>query len=538
MIKNKTILLICKESISPVMFFLGKELEKNNDVHYYFIHNSEVINKNPYNKYTYFYFKENIENKKIHDVKELNIQFLKNKENISINYNRLEEIEKKYTHFANLNKQILCSQMTSMGFHDRFYYNQTTYEQNIYWLILNYDKTENLLEKLKPDYIFDLDLSEIQRTIINEVAYYNKIPYINFEFTRYSSSVIPTFNLGNKQPEKYFMEVYKKNKNEGNLEHYIKEVKKFRDQSKIMPNFYRKNKIFSNKYNFLNLFKDLILMSFNFIKIKFFYYINRKYPVKYHTPMFSNPLKRLLFLSISYIRKFYLYSNYNKFFLNPLNERYVYFTLHVIPESSTFIKAPMYTNELSLIQSISKILPINWKLYVKEHPSMIGQRNLEFYKKISKIQNVKLVKMNAYQDPKPWIEKSEAVISISGSAALEAAMLNKPSIVFGEVCFSVISGVKVVKSFEEVERLLKLINIKNWPKDNITSCATYLKSIDEVGLDGFSQPLSIIKLCEKKIRLAKLTEDEKIEFENSLNHLIAFYEKAVKIFNNRPSYDN
>jgi len=59
MIKNKTILLICKESISPVMFFLGKELEKNNDVHYYFIHNSEVINKNPYNKYTYFYFKEN-----------------------------------------------------------------------------------------------------------------------------------------------------------------------------------------------------------------------------------------------------------------------------------------------------------------------------------------------------------------------------------------------------------------------------------------------------------------------------------------------
>ena len=198
----------------------------------------------------------------------------------------------------------------------------------------------------------------------------------------------------------------------------------------------------------------------------------------------------------------------------------------------------MYTNELSLIQSISKILPINWKLYVKEHPSMIGQRNLEFYKKISKIQNVKLVKMNAYQDPKPWIEKSEAVISISGSAALEAAMLNKPSIVFGEVCFSVISGVKVVKSFEEVERLLKLINIKNWPKDNITSCATYLKSIDEVGLDGFSQPLSIIKLCEQKIRLAKLTEDEKIEFENSLNHLIPFYEKAVKIFNNRPSYDN
>ena len=224
--------------------------------------------------------------------------------------------------------------------------------------------------------------------------------------------------------------------------------------------------------------------------------------MKYNTPMFSNPVKRFFFLSISYLRKFYLYSNHNKFFLKPLNEKYVYLALHVIPESSTFIKAPMYTNELSLIQSISKSLPVNWKLYVKEHPNMIGQRNLGFYKKISKIQNVKLVKMDAYQDPKPWIEKSEAVISISGSAAFEAAMLNKPSIVFGDVCFSVISSVKVVNSFEEVEKLLNLIKSKSWPNDNIISCAAYLKSIDEVGLDGFSQPLSIINLCEKKNKIS------------------------------------
>ena len=32
MIKNKTILLICKETFSFTMYFLGKELEKNNKV--------------------------------------------------------------------------------------------------------------------------------------------------------------------------------------------------------------------------------------------------------------------------------------------------------------------------------------------------------------------------------------------------------------------------------------------------------------------------------------------------------------------------
>ena len=56
MIKNKTILLICKERSSFPMYFLGKELEKNNKVHYYFIYNTEVNNKNAFNKNTYFFF--------------------------------------------------------------------------------------------------------------------------------------------------------------------------------------------------------------------------------------------------------------------------------------------------------------------------------------------------------------------------------------------------------------------------------------------------------------------------------------------------
>ena len=79
MIKNKTILLICKETFSFTMYFLGKQLKKNNKVHYFFIHNSEVFTKDHFNKDTYFYFKNKIDNKNIHDVNDLNIKFLKNR---------------------------------------------------------------------------------------------------------------------------------------------------------------------------------------------------------------------------------------------------------------------------------------------------------------------------------------------------------------------------------------------------------------------------------------------------------------------------
>ena len=42
-IKNKKILLICKERTSFVMYLLGKELEKNNTVHYFFNHHADVF---------------------------------------------------------------------------------------------------------------------------------------------------------------------------------------------------------------------------------------------------------------------------------------------------------------------------------------------------------------------------------------------------------------------------------------------------------------------------------------------------------------
>ena len=52
--------------------------------------------------------------------------------------------------------------------------------------------------------------------------------------------------------------------------------------------------------------------------------------------------------------------------------------LHLIPESTTLVKAPYFINELTLIEAVSKSLPIGWFLYVKEHQSMLGERSIEY----------------------------------------------------------------------------------------------------------------------------------------------------------------
>jgi hypothetical protein len=531
MIKNKTLLLICKETSSFPIYFLGKELEKNNKVHYFFIHNNEVLNKDHFNKDSFFYFKKKINNKYIHDVNDLNLKFLKNRKKILIDFSRLNEIEKKYTYFTGLNKQLLSSQTTSTPYHDRYYYPPTSYEENLYWLTLNYDKIEQLLEMIKPDYIFDLqDTGEIQRTIINEIAHYKNIPYIGQEDARYKSFNLPTFSIG-RHLDEYFIHAYNKtrDKNEMYLEKYISEIKNYRSQANIMPKKYKDDSTSSYNFSFLELLEYIIKKIFKFLKIQFASFKNDKYKVPINTPLFNNLYKRYLWTIFYAIKKFYLYSKFNKYFQIPNDEKYIYMPLHLIPESSTYIKAPMYLNEISLIEAVSKSLPISWKLYVKEHQSMIGQRNMEFYKKIKKFHNVKIVKSNFYKDPKPWIEKSLGIVTITGTTAFEASMLNKPAIVFGSVFYNTIPSIKFAKSFEELEQLFRLIENNNWPQDNTLDCAAYLKTVNELGVDLDIEYL--IKLSLKKIKSKQLDINEENNLKDMIDKLISFYEKAININN-------
>ena len=527
-LKNKKILLVCKERTSFGMYFLGKQLEKNNNlVHYFFNHHADSFRKNNFNEGTFFYFKEQIDAANIHNVKDTYANFLKNRKNIKINFERLDEINRKYTFFNGLNKQLLSSQLISTPYHN-IPFVPTNHEENLYWLILNYDKAESLIEKIKPDFILDTESGEIQRTIINEIAHYKQIPYINLEDTRYKNYVVPTFSLG-LQVDKYFVDVFNRNKN--NIDkYYFDEVEKYRNQSKIMPEIYIGHSASTYDFSFWEAIKFILFKSYKFVRYRLYSIKQKNGKVPFDTPLNQHPIKKILWNYLFAIRKFYLYSRFNKYFENPEDEKYVYYPMHYIPESSTYIKAPMYMNEISLIEAISKSLPISWKLYVKEHQSMIGMRPLDFYKKVKKLQNVKIVKSNYYKDPKPWIEKSKCVVTITGTTGFEAAMLNKPVIVLGVVFYSVLSGVKFAKSLNDLENLFKQIETKNLHTDNTIDCAAYLKTIEEVGIGITSRHLK--ELSQKKIVLKNLDETEEKHLEDLINRLKTLYEKSANIYEN------
>ena len=153
------------------------------------------------------------------------------------------------------------------------------------------------------------------------------------------------------------------------------------------------------------------------------------------------------------LRKFFIDRNFLK--INEPEEKFLFFPLQVQPERNVDIDAPFYSNQLEVITNISKALPVGYKLYVKEHPNMYHRhwRETSFYKEIMKLPNVKMIHPSL--DAKRFLENCSMVITIAGSAGLEAALYKKPCIVFTDVIYSSLPSVHRLKSLEELPEAIR-----------------------------------------------------------------------------------
>ena len=360
MIQNKKVLLICKESFSFPLGFIAKDLIKSgNSVGAFFINPIESYqNKSLFNENTFYHFKENLKQVNLFGLQDLCLKFDESLSNRTINMSKLYEIEKEYTHFKNLNLQATSSQLLTRHFHTRDYFSYSSFEKSLKFIELGYSKVLDVIDEFKPDVILDLDDSELLRTIIVEVAFKKSIPYITLNYPRYEEYKIPTFNLG-LEPENYFIEKYN---------HFLKEdqtclkieyeyIFGFRKKSKIMSDEFKGTTTSQYKPNgILDTMKLLIgkFLYFWNVSIK-----NGNYKLyKKKSILYSNSIRHFLFYVRVEIKKQILLRK-NKYFIIPdKKDMYVYMPLHLIPESTTFVKAPFYIDELHIIAQISKSLPI------------------------------------------------------------------------------------------------------------------------------------------------------------------------------------
>lgn len=154
---------------------------------------------------------------------------------------------------------------------------------------------------------------------------------------------------------------------------------------------------------------------------------------------------------------------------------FAFYPLHMEPEIALLMHAPFFTNQLELIRTIARSLPLHYKLYVKEHPYMAGFRPRRFYKELKKIPNVKL--MPSHLPSGVILPKTKLITTIISSAAWEGLLLKKPVITFGDQFFNALSMTKKCTTPEQLPYLIKA-QLENFKFDEAELMA-YLAALFE-----------------------------------------------------------
>lgn len=175
--------------------------------------------------------------------------------------------------------------------------------------------------------------------------------------------------------------------------------------------------------------------------------------------------------------------------------RSVYFPLHVQPEFTTDVRAPFLTNQIALVENISKSVPVGYRVLVKEHPGMKGERRLGYYRDLRKLHNVRLLSPSL--DSHDLIHASDVVLTITGSSAWEAILYERPVIAFGPLCYSFYDLVYKCENIADLPDVLSAAIRRFQPKHELLLkfvCAL-LESAHEL---EWSDPVRQPRVAEKR----------------------------------------
>lgn len=154
-------------------------------------------------------------------------------------------------------------------------------------------------------------------------------------------------------------------------------------------------------------------------------------------------------------------------FLN--GKKFVLATLHKQPEASIDVLGRYVEDQTRMILDLWRILPHGWFLVVKEHSNAIGDRSYFWFKNLAQYKNI--VFANERLDSHILIEMCQAVYTVSGTVAYEAALKHKPALVLINVFYNLPFVKKVntdlFRSVQNLQEILNQIPDKNIDEESI-----------------------------------------------------------------------
>ena len=211
--------------------------------------------------------------------------------------------------------------------------------------------------------------------------------------------------------------------------------------------------------------------------------------------LYSKKYSKLINYVIRFLNR-HAYNTLDKISLSALDgKKYILYALHKQPEASIDTFGRYYEDQLSIIRNLWRILPADWLLVVKDHSNAIGDRGRSFYKSILAYPRVHLI--SEHENSIDVVKGCQAVFTVSGTIAYEAALLGKINFTFAPAFFNhfssshrvTVEDIRCMESLESyIQQKLDLINDATDRK-----VCSYLMSSSFPGIisDPISNPQSI-----------------------------------------------
>ena len=170
-------------------------------------------------------------------------------------------------------------------------------------------------------------------------------------------------------------------------------------------------------------------------------------------------------------------------------QKFVLFMLGVQPEINSHSLAREFWDERAIIQQTALSLPAGNKLLLKEHPAGIGNKSINFYKNLAKIPNLYLVPAN--YNSLYLISESSLVVTIAGTAGIEASLLGKPALILtNRVWYNFLSNIYIASNITNIgSKINEALNMEISSEQVIKEAKILFQAVKNNSFDAKDTPV-------------------------------------------------